>query len=117
VVDDEAAARAYHGSLLREAGFEVAEAASGIEALRAALSAEYDLFVVDVDIAQMDGYTCVGELRDQETTTYAPIVMTSTEDRPADAERAYEAGANVYLTKPVPGSRLVWLARMLTGAG
>jgi CheY-like chemotaxis protein len=32
VVDDEAAARAYHGSLLREAGFEVAEAASGSRA-------------------------------------------------------------------------------------
>lgn len=117
VVDDAATVRAYHGSLLRDAGFEVGEAVNGVEALEAALTGEYDLYLVDVNMPKMDGYTCVCELRGQPATEHAPIVMISTEDRQTDAEQAYEAGANVYLTKPVPGPRLVWLARMLTGDG
>jgi two-component system, chemotaxis family, chemotaxis protein CheY len=115
VVDDAATVRMYHGSLLREAGFEVAEAANGVEALEAALTNDFDLFLIDVNMPKMDGYTCVGELRGQEVTSTAPIVMISTEDAPVDAEKAYAAGANLYLVKPVSGPRLVRLARMLTG--
>jgi two-component system chemotaxis response regulator CheY len=116
VVDDAATVRMYHGALLREAGFEVAEAANGVEALEAALTNDFDLFLVDVNMPKMDGYTCVLELRGQDATSTAPIVMISTEDAPVDAAKAYAAGANLYLVKPVAGPRLVRLARMLTGS-
>jgi two-component system chemotaxis response regulator CheY len=42
--------------------------------------------------------------------------MVSTEDRPGDADRAYAAGANLYLVKPVDGARLVRMAAILTTA-
>jgi two-component system, chemotaxis family, chemotaxis protein CheY len=71
--------------------------------------------LLDVNMPKMDGYTCVGELRGQDATSRAPIVMISTEDAPVDAEKAYAAGANLYLVKPVAGPRLIRLALMLTG--
>ncbi len=114
VVDDAATVRLYHTKLLGDAGFSVAEAANGLEAVEAALVTPYDLFVVDVNMPKMNGYTCVETLRGETVGTAAPVVMISTEDRPGDADRAYAAGANLYLVKPVDGARLVRLATMLT---
>jgi two-component system chemotaxis response regulator CheY len=114
VVDDAATVRLYHSSLLTAAGFEVSEAANGLEAVETALGTEFDLFVVDVNMPKMDGYACIEALRSENVGTDAPVVMISTEDRPGDADRAYLAGANLYLVKPVNGERLVRVATMLT---
>ncbi|MBL7252885.1 response regulator [Paractinoplanes lichenicola] len=114
VVDDAATVRMYHTKLLDDAGFEVAAAANGLEAVEAAMSTAFDLFVVDVNMPKMNGYTCVETLRSETVGTPAPILMISTEDRPGDADRAYAAGANLYLVKPVNAERLARVARMLT---
>jgi two-component system chemotaxis response regulator CheY len=114
VVDDAATVRLYHSSLLTGAGFEVSEAANGLEAVEAALGTAFDLFVVDVNMPKMNGYACVEALRSENVDSAAPVVMISTEDRPGDADRAYLAGANLYLVKPVNGDRLVRVATMLT---
>ncbi|GID28660.1 response regulator [Paractinoplanes brasiliensis] len=114
VVDDAATVRLYHTKLLGDAGFEVAEAANGLEAVEAAMSTAFDLFVVDVNMPKMNGYTCVETLRSETVGTPAPILMISTEDRAGDADRAYAAGANLYLVKPVDAERLARVARMLT---
>jgi two-component system, chemotaxis family, chemotaxis protein CheY len=114
VVDDAATVRLYHTKLLADAGFGVAEAANGLEAVEAALVTAFDLFVVDVNMPKMNGYACVETLRSETVGTAAPILMISTEDRPGDADRAYAAGANLYLVKPVAAERLVRIARLLT---
>ncbi|WP_433826792.1 response regulator [Actinoplanes sp. CA-015351] len=114
VVDDAATVRLYHSSLLIEAGFQVDEAANGLEAVESAMATPFDLFVVDVNMPKMNGYTCVETLRSERVGTEAPVLMISTEDRPGDADRAYAAGANLYLVKPVAGDRLVRIATMLT---
>jgi two-component system chemotaxis response regulator CheY len=114
VVDDAATVRMYHTRLLGDAGFEVTEAANGLEAVEAALATPFALFVVDVNMPKMDGYSCVSTLRSETVGSPAPVVMISTEDRPGDADRAYAAGANLYLVKPVAGDRLVRVATMLT---
>ncbi|GAA2862910.1 response regulator [Actinoplanes cyaneus] len=114
VVDDAATVRLYHTSLLQEAGFEVAEAANGLEAVEAAMTTPFDLFVVDVNMPKMNGYACVETLRSETVGTAAPVLMISTEDRPGDADRAYQAGANLYMVKPVDAERLVRVATMLT---
>jgi len=115
VVDDAATVRLYHGSVLTAAGFTVAEAANGVEALEVVLAEVFDLFIVDVNMPRMDGYTCVAALRQDPANARASIVMISTEDTPGDAARAYLAGANLYLVKPVVPDRLVRVAQMLTG--
>jgi two-component system chemotaxis response regulator CheY len=114
VVDDAPTVRMYHGSLLTQAGYTVAEAANGLEAVEAALTTPYDLFVVDVNMPTMDGYACVERLRGDTVGTDAPVLMVSTEDRPVDMERAYRVGANLYLVKPLDGDRLRRIAALLT---
>jgi two-component system chemotaxis response regulator CheY len=115
VVDDAATVRMYHTKLLADAGFRVEEAANGLEAVEAALGTPFDLFVVDVNMPKMDGYACVATLRSETVGTIAPVLMVSTEDRAGDADRAYAAGANLYLVKPVTAERLIRVATMLTG--
>jgi two-component system, chemotaxis family, chemotaxis protein CheY len=117
VVDDAATVRMYHTKLLSDAGFAVDEAANGLEAVEAAMLTRYDLFLVDVNMPKMNGYACVQAVRGETVGTAAPILMISTEDRAGDAERAYAAGANLYLVKPVAADRLVRVANMLTGRG
>jgi two-component system chemotaxis response regulator CheY len=116
VVDDAATVRLYHSSLLRDAGFDVEEAVNGLEAVEAALTTSFDLFVVDVNMPMMNGYACVETLRSETVGTGAPVLMVSTEDRPEDADRAYRAGANLYLVKPVSANRLTRVATMLVAA-
>ena len=118
VVDDAATVRLYHRSILSDAGFSVSEAANGYEALECALLDSFDLFLVDVNMPRMDGYALVESPQAQDGATAAtPIVMCSSETEPADAERAYAAGANLYLTKPAKADDLVLIARALTGEG
>jgi two-component system chemotaxis response regulator CheY len=115
VVDDAATVRLYHRSILSDAGFSVAEAANGYEALECALLDSYDLFVVDVNMPRMDGYTLVQELRRCDNTAATPILMLSSEAEESDADRGYAAGANLYMTKPAKAEDLILVARVLTG--
>jgi len=115
VVDDAATVRAYHGAVLRDGGFEVSEAGNGYEALESSLQQPYDLHVVDVNMPQMDGYSFIRALRSEGLVPDAPVIMISTEGEEADAQRAYEAGANLYLVKPVAPDHLLLTAQILTG--
>jgi two-component system chemotaxis response regulator CheY len=114
VVDDAPTVRLYHGSILRQAGFEITEAGNGFEALELAMTTSYDLMFVDVNMPQLDGHALVKRLRSVEVGISCPVVMISTEAREIDAETAYRVGANLFLTKPVAPELLRRLAEILT---
>jgi two-component system chemotaxis response regulator CheY len=118
VVDDAATVRMYHRSILEGAGFEVTEAINGIEALEKTLAspAPFDLYLVDVNMPKQDGYGFLRELRSQDMPQ-APAVMISTEAQAQDKRRAWEAGANFYLTKPIKPDALLAYVRLLLGQG
>lgn len=115
VVDDASTVRMYHCSELEKAGFETEAAANGLEALERCLETRYELLVVDINMPVMDGYAFLEALRSHPDapSAFSPVVMVSTEDQATDADRAYAAGANVFLTKPVEGELLGSWARML----
>ncbi len=115
IVDDAATVRMYHRSILEGAGYAVDEAVNGIEALEKALSASYDLYLVDVNMPKLDGYSFVRELRAHADIAQAPAVMVSTEAKPSDQAKAYLAGANLYLIKPTRPEVLLGHVRLLLG--
>jgi two-component system chemotaxis response regulator CheY len=115
IVDDAATVRMYHRSILESAGYAVDEAINGIEALEKALSASYDLYLVDVNMPKLDGYSFVRELRAHADIAQAPAVMVSTEAKPSDQAKAYLAGANLYLIKPTRPDILLGHVRLLLG--
>lgn len=118
VVDDAATVRMYHRSVLEGAGYEVAEAINGIEGLEKTLAAPtpFDLYLVDINMPKLDGYGFLRELRSQDILQ-VPAVIISTEAKTQDKQRAWEAGANFYLIKPIKPDVLLALCRLLLGQG
>jgi two-component system chemotaxis response regulator CheY len=114
IVDDAATVRMYHRSILEEAGYEVAEAINGVEALEKALQQAFDLYIVDINMPKLDGYGFLRQLR-SEDMAQGPAIMVSTEESTLDQSFALRAGANCYITKPVRPEQLLTHVRLLLG--
>ena len=115
VVDDTLTVRLFCAQLLGREGFAVGEAVNGLEALELAFEQEFDLFVVDINMQKMDGYAFLAEVRRNPALQAIPAMMLSTEAGECDIARAYQAGANFYLTKPVDPERFVETVKLMTG--
>jgi two-component system, chemotaxis family, chemotaxis protein CheY len=116
VIDDAATVRMYHRHILEGAGYAVDEAVNGIEAMEKALRAPFDLYLVDINMPQQNGYDFLRELR-QHDIRQAPALMVSSEAQDFDRTRAYEAGASFYLVKPARPDELLAYCGVLLGTG
>lgn len=114
IIDDAATVRLYHRNILESAGYAVGEAVNGIEALEKALQTPFDLYIVDINMPKLDGYGFLEELRSQGGDQ-VPAIMVSTEAGSDDRQRAYRAGANLYLIKPVKPDGLLTYVRLMLG--
>lgn len=119
VIDDAATVRMYHRKMLSDAGWHVEEAVNGLEALERVhlqpAGRPFELYVCDINMPKMDGYSFVRELRRLAQVPQAPVLMVSTEAQAADASAAQDAGANGYLIKPARPQELVLAAALLLG--
>jgi len=111
VVDDSRTARALEQSLLEEAGYAVTTAGSGEEAMDLVHVASFDLFVVDVEMGNMDGFELVRRLR--ERFPNVPSMLVSSLSGREVMARGLAAGARDYVVKGDPRSLLA-AARRLT---
>lgn len=101
VVDDSRAMRSIIGKYLRELGFEVYEAASGMDALVDMQRIEgLSLVLVDWNMPEMDGCELLQKVREEPKYHDVPIMMVTTESEMEQVAVALEAGANEYLMKP-----------------
>jgi two-component system chemotaxis response regulator CheY len=117
VVDDAGLVRRYYRSALETAGFEVAEALNGLEALELLLGDRFDLVIVDVNMPQMDGVSFLQALRAKSLPLSSiPALVVSTETAPQRVVAVRAAGANFYAVKPLRPEMLVQYASLLCGA-
>ena len=112
IVDDSLTVRLYHKQILSKE-YSCDEAENGMEALEKAQLTKYDLFLVDINMPVLDGYSFVKRLRNGEGYE-APVIMVSTESEDMDMDLAYESGASMYLVKPVRPDDLLLNVKMLT---
>jgi two-component system, OmpR family, response regulator len=98
VVDDEPNIVDLLATSLRFAGFEVATASYGSEALRVASSFKPDLLVLDVMMPGLDGFTVVRRLRQEGVR--APVVFLTAKDATEDKVTGLTLGGDDYVTKP-----------------
>lgn len=115
VVDDGITQRMFYRSVLEAAGFVVEEAANGMEGYEKALAQPFDLLIVDINMPKMDGYSMMRAIREDPSVRMIPAVMISTEGGAKDVVKAFEAGANFYLQKPVQPDELTDIARTIAG--
>ncbi len=107
VVDDEPEAVELVEFNLKQAGYDVATAADGAEALRKTRSLLPSLIVLDLMPPEMDGLEVCKMLRRDPATTTIPIVMLTAKAAEIDRVLGLELGADDYLTKPFSPRELV----------
>ncbi|MFC3225766.1 response regulator [Marinibaculum pumilum] len=115
VVDDAITVRLFYCKILGDAGYQVEEAANGLEGLEKALAFPSRLLLVDVNMPKMDGHEMLRAVRQDPALRAVPALVVSTEGRPRDREIALGAGANFYLTKPIQPDVLRDTVRLMTG--
>ena len=100
--------------LLEMSGHHVLEARGGHEAVEIALRERPDLILMDVSLPDMDGIMATEAIRDGEPTERTPIIVLSAHDGPPFPQRAFAAGCDDYVTKPVDYDRLEALIERFT---
>ena len=100
VVDDEAPIRELLVFVLRRAGYGVATAANGREALARVGGTHPDLVITDVSMPGMDGLELLRRMRSAPSTAGIPVLLLTARGAPEDVLEGLRAGADDYLTKP-----------------
>ena len=100
VVDDSRAMRAIITDILRELGFETAEAGDGEAALAGLRAAPVDLVVLDYHLPGLSGAEIARAIRAEPAWNAVRVLMITTEVDPARVREALDAGAQEYLMKP-----------------
>ena len=121
IIEDEISIAELEKDYLELSNFEVEIAENGRKGLERALEEDFDLFILDLMLPDMDGFDICREIRDKKNV---PILMVSAKKEDIDKIRGLGLGADDYITKPFSPSELVarvkaHLARydMLTSPG
>jgi two-component system KDP operon response regulator KdpE len=97
IVEDDAEIRLFLKTALAAEGFSVSTAVTGREAQAMAGNREYDLFIVDLGLPDVDGIDVVRSFRGR---SQAPILILSAQTDEVRKIEALDAGADDYVTKP-----------------
>jgi signal transduction histidine kinase/DNA-binding response OmpR family regulator len=101
VIDDDETALLLAEEVLTGAGFQIRTFTNAISALSAAQAKLPDIIVVDVIMPVMDGFEFCTRLRSLPQGAVVPILVTTSLDDTASIDKAYEAGATNFATKPL----------------
>lgn len=99
VIDDSLTTRMLEQSILESAGYEVELATSGEEGLEFARRRPHGLFLVDVEMPGIDGFTFIELTRADPTLATTPAILVSSRAAPEDQARGRAVGASAYIVK------------------
>jgi len=100
VVDDSRVIRSVARVMLEEMGFEVREAADGLQAMEECAAVMPRVILLDWNMPVMNGIEFVQELRRQPNGEKPIVIFCTTENDISSINRAISAGANEYIMKP-----------------
>src|SRR6185369_3790398 len=117
VVDDSLTVRQFSGRLLRRAGYQVAAAKDGVDALQQMQETVPGLMLLDIEMPRMDGFELTKAMRADPRLAAVPIIIITS--RTAEKHRAYalELGANAFFGKPFAEDELLGSIAGLLGVG
>jgi CheY-like chemotaxis protein len=100
IVDDTPDGREIYSMHLQHRGFTVLTACDGNEGVEVAREKQPDIVIMDLAMARLDGLGATRRLKRDARTRRIPVVILTAFPEKAVQQRAMEAGASVFLTKP-----------------
>jgi two-component system alkaline phosphatase synthesis response regulator PhoP len=107
IVDDDEMVLMALGELLKPEGYEVHTVSSGQEALERLDKNAYDLLMLDIIMPEMDGFELCRRIREKDVHRETPIVFLTAKSQEQDRAQGIEAGANLFLSKPISPDKLL----------
>ena len=101
VVDDDEMVCMMLANILGKEGFEIVVAPNGREGLEQCRDVRPDMILLDVMMPEMDGFTCLQEIRKLSRTELLPIAMLTATDDVESIHRAFDLGATDFISKPI----------------
>jgi len=88
---------------LESRGYKLLKAVNGVEGIVTAESNMVDLILLDINLPDIDGYEVARRLRksSKSSLAYIPIIAVTANALKGDAQRALDAGCDVYMSKPI----------------
>ena len=100
IVDDEPNILMSLEFLMRKNGYHVFIARDGSEALKIITKEVPDIIVLDIMMPNVDGYEVCERVRKTKELEHIKVIFLSAKTKEEDIKKGYDAGANLYLTKP-----------------
>ena len=117
LVDDYPDAREMYSEYLQFSGFDVVEAANGMEALQRAGEDAPDIILMDLSLPVMDGWEATRRLKSDPRTASIPVVALTGHALAGISEGAKKAGCDAFVTKPcLPEDLVKEIRKVLDGA-
>ncbi len=89
------------GLLLAQTGHELIEAGDGREAVERAISDQPDLILMDMSMPVLSGWEATRQIKADPRTAHIPVIALTAHALKGDRERAWEAGCDGFITKPI----------------
>ncbi|MGH7360121.1 MAG: response regulator [Candidatus Methylomirabilales bacterium] len=112
-VDDDVNLRRFVKGLLERHGYQVTIAGTGEAGLEVARAHPPDLIMLDILLPGLNGFEICQQLRGDEGLRGIPVLMLTQMDDPKLNERAFAAGAQMCMTKPLQADRLLSAVQMV----
>lgn len=113
IIDDSRFARLRLSTPIKEAGFDVFEAANGIEGLELTRRHRPDCIICDLLMPEMDGYGFLEHIKEEGLST--PVLILTSDIQEKTRNKIMDLGAKDLITKPPKYDEVIETLRSLTG--
>jgi two-component system, cell cycle response regulator DivK len=115
IIEDDDASQYVFGTMLEHAGYRVLHARNARSGLKLVETDAPDLMILDLGLPEVDGYSLLEQIRGRPETKALPVLVVTVHVFPQDEKRAYEAGCDHFMKKPVEPSALAQQVTAMIG--
>ncbi len=101
IIEDEADAAELFAEMMRVNGFRVIKMFSSAPAIPIIVQEKPDLILLDIMMPDISGLEVLRYMRREPDLAHIPVIVVSAKSMPGDIKTGLDAGASIYLTKPV----------------
>ena len=101
IIEDEEDAAELFAEMMRVSGFRVVKTSSSAPALAMMTDEKPDIVLLDIMMPEISGLDILRQMRRDPALVNIPVIVVSAQSMPTDIKHSMEAGASMYLTKPV----------------